>query len=63
MAHSIYGRHGFDKRTGFLLFVKLSCHPVMKAPHCEGKLNLVFVDDVAKDIIKDASEFKGPVQM
>jgi hypothetical protein len=33
----------------------------MREPFCKGKLNLVFVDNVAKDIIKGASEFAGPV--
>ena len=45
------------------MFVKLIRHPVMRPPCCEGKLNLVFVDDAAKNIIKGASEFVGPVQM
>ena len=63
MAPSRYGRHGFVTRTGFSLFVELARHPVMIPPCCEGKLNLVFVDDVAKDIIKGASGFTGPVQM
>ena len=35
----------------------------MRAPHCEGKLNLVFVDHVNEDSIKGASEFAGPVQL
>ena len=56
-------RHGFGTQAGFPLFVKLACHPVMRPPFCEGKLNLVFVDDVAKDIIKGANEITGPVQL
>ena len=48
-------------RAGFTLFVELKRNPVMRAPHCEGKLNLDFVDDVALDIIKGASEFAGLV--
>ena len=63
MAPSSYGRHGFGTWVGFLLFVKLSCNPVIKAPHCEGKLNLVFVDGIDKDIIKGASELAGNVQL
>ena len=55
MASSRDGRHGFGTQADFPLFVKLARHPVMRAPCCEGKLNLVFVDDVAKDIIKTAS--------
>ena len=50
-------RHGLGTQAGFPLFVKLACHYVMKAPHGEGKLNLVFVNNVAKDIIKGESEF------
>ena len=52
MAPSRDGRHVFGTQAGFPLFVKLVRHPVMRPPRCEGKLNLVFVDDVAKDIIK-----------
>lgn len=63
VAPSRDGRHGFGTRAGFPLFVELARHPVMRAPRCEGKLNLVFVDDVAKDIIRGASEFAGPVQL
>ena len=48
-------------RAGFTLFVELKRHPVMRAPHCEGKLNLDFVDNVALDIIKNARECTGPV--
>ena len=48
-------RHGFSTQTGFPLFDAISCHPFMRAPHCECKLNLLFVDNVAKDIIKGAS--------
>jgi hypothetical protein len=50
-------------QAGFTLFVELKRHPVMRAPRCEGKLNLDFVDDVALDIIKGASKFAGPIQL
>ena len=63
MAPSRYVRHGFGTHAGFLLFVELARHTVMRAPHCEGKLNLLFVDDVVKDIIKGGSKFAGPVQV
>ena len=63
MAPSRDGRHGFGTRVGFPWFVKLVRHPVIRPPCCEGKLNLVFVDDVAKDIIKGANELAGSVQM
>ena len=52
MVPSRDGRHGFGRQAGLPLFVKLVCHPVMIPPGCEGNFNLVFVDDVAKDIIK-----------
>ena len=55
MALSRYDRHEFITRTGFPLFADFSCHPFIRAPHFEGKLNLLFVDNVAKDIIKGAS--------
>jgi hypothetical protein len=35
----------------------------MRPPCCEGKLNLVYVDDVEKDIIKGENKFVGPVQL
>ena len=63
MRPSRYRRHGFGTQADFPLFVKLARHPVMRAPCCEGKLNLVFVDDVTKDIINGESELVGPVQM
>ena len=63
MTSSRDSRHGFGTQAGFPLFVKLAHHPVMRAPHGEGKLNLVFVDNVAKDIIKGESEFVGPVKL
>lgn len=63
MAPSRDGRNEFGTRAGFPLFVKLVRHPVMRTPRYEGKLNLVFVNDVAKDIIKSANEFAGPVQL
>ena len=63
MTPSRDGRHGFGTWADFSLFVKLVCHPVTRPPRCEGKLNLVFVDDAAKNIIKGASEFAGPVQL
>ena len=55
-------RHGFGTQADLPLFVKLACHPAMRAPCCEGKLNLVFVHDVAKDIIRGVSELAGSVQ-
>ena len=61
MTPSRDGRHGFGTQAWFPLFVKLVLNPVMRPPRCEGKLNLVFVDDTAKDIIKGASEFAVPV--
>jgi hypothetical protein len=63
MISSRYSIHGFGTQAGFPLFVKLAHHPIMRAPHCEGKLNLVFVDNVAKDIIKGESEFVRPVKL
>ena len=63
MTPSRDGRHGFGTQAWFPLFVKLVLNPVMRPPRCEGKLNLVFVDDTTKDIIKGVSEFTGPVQM
>ena len=48
-------RHGFGTQARFPLFSEFSRHPFMREPHYEGKLNLVFVDNVAKDIIKGAS--------
>ena len=63
MAPSRDGIHGFGTWEGSPLFVKLVRHPVMKPPHCEGKLNLVFINDVTKDIIKGANEFTGTVQL
>ena len=50
-------------QAGFPLSVELKYHPVMRAPRCEGKLNLNFFDDVALDIIKGVSEFVGPVKL
>ena len=50
-------------QAGFTLFVELKLHPVMRAPCCEGKMNLGFVNDVALDIIKVASKFAGTVQL
>ena len=61
MTPSRDGRHGFGTQACFPLFVKLVLNPAMRPPRCEGKLNLVFVDDTAKDIIKGASEFAVPV--
>ena len=54
-------RHGFGTQAAFPLFFELPRHPIMRALHCEEKLNFVFVDNVTKDIIKGASEFVGPV--
>ena len=45
-------RHGFGTSEGFPLFAEFARHPVMRAPHYKGKSNLVFVDNVAKNIIK-----------
>ena len=63
MTSSRYSIHGFGTQAGFPLFVKLAHHPIMRAPHCEGKLNLVFVDNVARYIIKGESDFAGPVKL
>ena len=63
MAPSRDGRHDFGTREGFPFFAEFVCHPIMRAPHCEGKLNLVFIDNINKDIIKGVSEFAEPVQM
>ena len=63
MRPSRYIRHGFGTQADFPLFVKLARHPVMRAPCCEGKLNLVFVHDVSDDIIKGISKLVGPVQL
>ena len=61
MSPSRDGRHVFGTWAAFPLFVECQRHPIMRAPYCEGKLNLVFVDNVAKDIIKGAIDFSGPV--
>ena len=56
-------RHGLGTQACFPLYVELACHSVMRAPYCEGKLNLVFVNNVAKDIIKVASEFARSLKL
>ena len=55
MVPSRDGRHGFGTWASFPLFAEFARLPVMRAPHCEGKLNFVFVDNVVKGVIKGAS--------
>ena len=52
--------YGYGTRAGFALFVQVARYPIMMAPCSQGRLNLVFVEDVAKDIVKGAQELAAP---
>ena len=50
MVSSKDDRHGFGTGAGFPFFAELERQLVMRALHCEGKLNLVFVKNVTTRI-------------
>ena len=56
VAPSRDGQHGHGVRSGFSLFLDLARHPILRFPRNEGKLSLVYVEDVAADIIKGAAQ-------
>ena len=60
VAPSRDGRHGHGVRSGFSLFLDLARHPILRFPRNEGKLSLVYVEDVAADVIKGAREWAKP---
>ncbi len=52
--------YGYGTRSGFSLFVEIANHPVIMAPRSEGRLNLVFVEEVASDILRAAKHISEP---
>jgi nucleoside-diphosphate-sugar epimerase len=60
VAPSRDGTYGHGIRAGFGLFMELARSPILRFPRNKGKLDLVFVDDVAYDIMRGASELAKP---
>lgn len=60
VAPSRDGLHGHGVRSGFSLFLDLARHPVLRFPRNEGKLSLVYVEDVAADILQGAAQWAQP---
>jgi len=60
VAPSRDGTYGHDSSDGFPLFLKIAQSPLIRFPRNEGKLNIVFVEDVASDIIEAASMLAEP---
>lgn len=50
------GKYGYDVRSGLSLFINVAKHHVMLVPCSQGRLNMVFVEDVASDIIRAAQD-------
>ena len=50
------GLHGHGIKSGFSLFMDIARQPIMRFPRNEGRLDLVYVEDVSKDILRGATE-------
>mmetsp|Transcript_11206 Transcript_11206/g.17148 ORF Transcript_11206/g.17148 Transcript_11206/m.17148 type:complete len:464 (+) Transcript_11206:64-1455(+) len=51
------GVYGHGQKTGFPLFMEIARSPILRFPKNEGQLNLIFVEEVARDIVKGATEY------
>lgn len=63
VAPSRDGTYGHGVKAGLSLFMELGKSPILRFPRNEGRLDIVFVDDVAKDILLCASELAKPASI
>ena len=54
--------YGFKTKSAIPLIFQLAPYPVFLAPRCEGKVNIVFIEDVSKDCIVGAFEMAKPAE-
>ena len=60
VAPSRDGSYGHGVQAGLSLFMELGKSPILRFPRNEGRLDIVFVDDVARDILHGASKLAKP---
>ena len=48
--------YGFKTKSAIPLIFQLAPYPVFLAPRCEGRVNIVFIEDVSKDCMDGAFE-------
>jgi len=54
--------YGFKTKSAIPLVFQLAPYPVFLAPRSEGKVNIVFIEDVSKDCMEGAFELAKPAQ-
>jgi len=54
--------YGFTTKSAIPLIFQLAPYPVFLAPRCEGKVNIVFIEDVTKDCMEGAFELAKPAE-
>lgn len=52
--------YGFKTKSAIPLIFQLAPYPVFLAPRCEGKVNIVFIENVTKDCMDGAFELARP---
>ena len=52
--------YGLDTKAAIPLFMQIAPHPVLLAPHCEGALNVVFIEHVATDVLLATFQLAKP---
>lgn len=63
VAPSRDGSYGHGVKAGLSLFMELGKSPILRFPRNEGRLDIVFVDDVARDILHGACELAQPASI
>jgi len=56
------GLHGHGIKSGFSLFMNIAREPIMRFPRNEGRLDVVYVDDVSRDIVRGATELAAKAE-